>query len=65
MWPNAPYRENARGERRYEVVFRDSEGKQRWKTAGSKFEEAQALREDLSGKKRRGETIARKGKKTL
>ena len=51
------YRETPKG-RRYEISFTDSDGRRRWKTIDGGLREAEAAREELRRKRRRGERIA-------
>ena len=51
------YREGADG-RRYEITFRDSEGRQRWKVVSGGLKDAEAALEDVRGKLRRGERVS-------
>ncbi|MEP6978008.1 MAG: tyrosine-type recombinase/integrase [Thermoleophilia bacterium] len=52
------FREGANGRRRYEVTYTDKEGRQRWKTVDGSLAQAEAAREELRGRVRRGERIA-------
>lgn len=51
------YREDRRGKRRYEVTYRDSEGRQRWKVIPGGLKDAEAALEDVRRKLRRGERV--------
>jgi integrase len=62
--PGIYYRVNVGGERRYQVIYRDSSGKQRWHTAGS-LEDAKAFKDGLRGKKRTGVKIVSGSKETF
>lgn len=52
------YRVLADGKRRYEITFRDSAGRQRWKTVPGNLKDAVAALEELNTRKRRGERIS-------
>ena len=56
--PGVYYRVNAKGRRRYEISYTDTEGKRRWKTVDGKLEDAQVALDDVRGRKRKGERIA-------
>src|SRR5438477_7359524 len=58
--PGIYYRE-INGKRRYEIMFRDSTGRQRWETVNGNLEAAEALRDERRGQKRRGEIAAPAG----
>jgi integrase len=55
--PGIFVRETARGERRYMVFYRDSDGRQRWKTVGPSLREAIAFQDEVRSKKRKGERV--------
>jgi integrase len=50
-------RRNAAGKTIYEVVYRDSTGKQRWETIEGGIRAARARRDDVAGRKGRGEQV--------
>ena len=52
------YRLAADGRRRYEITYRDSDGRQRWKTVDGGLQDAKADLEELRGRMRRGERVA-------
>jgi integrase len=52
------YRVGADGRRVYEVGYRDSTGRQRWQTVRGGLKDAEAVREELRARKRRGERVA-------
>lgn len=52
------YREGKDGQRRYEITYRDSTGKQRWKVVPGGLKEAEAALEDVRRKIRMGERVA-------
>jgi site-specific recombinase XerC len=56
--PGVFFRLGSDGRRRYCVSYRDSEDCQRWRNVEGGLEEAQAVLDDLRGRKRRGERIA-------
>ena len=51
------YRVGADGRRRYEITFRDSQGKQRWKVTPGSLKDAEAALDDVRGRLRRGERV--------
>ena len=51
------YRDTPQG-RRYEFDFTDSTGRRRWKTVEGGLREAEAAREEVRGRLRRGEKVA-------
>src|SRR5688572_8472675 len=53
--PGVFYRE-VRGERRYEITYRE-DGRQHWKTIGPNLMEARAALDDIRARIRRGETV--------
>ena len=55
--PGIYYREGQHG-RRYEIAFRDSDGRQRWKVTGGNLKEAEGALEAMRGRMRRGERVA-------
>ncbi|MBA2643147.1 MAG: site-specific integrase [Actinobacteria bacterium] len=52
------YRLGADGKRRYEITYRDSDGRQRWKTVSGGLKDAQTALEDIHGRRRRGERVS-------
>ncbi len=52
------YRPGADGRRRYEITYRDSEGRQRWKVVPGGLKDAEAALEEVRGRLRRGERLA-------
>ncbi len=52
------YREGQDGRRRYEIGYRDSAGKQRWKAVTGNLKDAEAALEEVRGRLRRGERVA-------
>src|SRR5438093_12695479 len=46
------------GGRRYEITYIDTEGKRRWKTVDGNLDDAQASRDDLHQRIRKGERVA-------
>ncbi len=48
------YREAADGRRTYEVSYYDSDGRRRWKVVGDNLRAAEAAREELRTRVRRG-----------
>jgi integrase len=52
------YREDVRGRRRYEISYSDSDGNRRWKTVDGNLDDAQAVRDDLHQRMRKGERVA-------
>lgn len=56
-YPGVYYRETPRG-RRYEITFRDSMGKQRWKVVDGGEQEARDALDEIRRKLRRGERVA-------
>jgi hypothetical protein len=55
--PGIYYRESGNGKRRYEISFTDSLGKRRWKVVDGNLEAAEAAREELRGRIRKGERV--------
>jgi integrase len=58
-------RKNASGRTVYEVVYRDSTGRQRWETVDGGVRAARARRDDVAGRKARGEHVRPKPKLRL
>src|SRR6266571_4183971 len=56
--PGVYYRENVKGRRRYEITYTDSDGARRWKTVAGNLKDAEAAREELRGRIRKGERVA-------
>ena len=61
-YPNVFFREVVEPGRRkpvrtYEVGYRDSAGKQRWKSTGPRLDDALAFRDDVMGRRRKGERV--------
>ena len=52
------YRDLADGTRRYEITYRDSDGRQRWKTISGGLKDAEATLEDIRHRRRRGERVS-------
>ena len=52
------YRFGADGKRRYEITYRDSDGRQRWKTVSGGLKDAESALEDIHSRRRRGERVA-------
>lgn len=52
------YRKGADGRRRYEITYRDSEGRQRWKVVPGGLKDAEAALEEVRARLRRGERVA-------
>jgi integrase len=52
------YRLGRDGRRRYEITFRDSEGRQRWKVVPGGLTDAEATLHEVRGKLRRGERVS-------
>ena len=52
------YSERQGGKRSYEVRYRDSAGKDRFKTCGDKLQDALDVQADIRVRKRRGEKVA-------
>ncbi len=52
------YRERQDGRRRYEIGYRDSAGKQRWKAVPGNLKDSEAALEEVRGRLRRGERVA-------
>lgn len=52
------FRVGADGKRRYEITFRDSRGKQRWKVVPGGLKDAEVALEEVRGKLRRGERVS-------
>lgn len=50
-------RRNAESKTVYEIVYRDSTGKQRWETVDGGIRAARARRDDIAGRKSRGEQV--------
>lgn len=55
----------ASGAKRYEVAYRDSDKRLRWETVEGGLAEAQARRDEVRGRKRKGETLAPKSSLTF
>lgn len=55
--PSIYFRENARGQRIYEYVYRDSSGKQRWVSGFRTIKEAEDARAEVVRRIRRGERV--------
>src|SRR4051794_39067796 len=55
--PGVYARQDAQGRIRYEITFRDSTGKQRWKTVEGGVTAAVHARQDILAKMRRGERV--------
>jgi integrase len=56
--PAVYYRVGANGKRRYEISFRDSEGRRRWKVIDGGLREAEEALDEIRGRIRRGERVA-------
>jgi integrase len=52
------YRAGRDGRRRYEITFRDSEGRQRWKVVPGGLKDAEAALGEVRARMRRGERVA-------
>lgn len=52
------FRHGADGRRRYEITYRDSEGRQRWKVVPGGLKDAEGALEEVRGRLRRGERVA-------
>jgi integrase len=56
--PGIYYRLGTDGKRRYEITYRDSDGRRRWQVVDGKLEDAAAALADVLGRKRKGERVA-------